>query len=210
LLSQAPKRLMNEFLITASTTFGLVALAELGDKTQLVCMTLAARHPPAPVLLGAIIAFAILNLLAVLFGAAAAAWLPPWLIAAAVRLIAAAVAVLFAIFGLNALREAGEETVDVRERSGRSVFVSAFALIFLAELGDKTQLAVAGLASTQAVLPVWVGGTLALAFTSALGVWAGQTLLRRLPVHVLHRVSGILFLALAALAAWRAISAFPG
>lgn len=203
MLSQAPKRLMNEFLITASTTFGLVALAELGDKTQLVCMTLAARHPPAPVLLGAIIAFAILNLLAVLFGAAAAAWLPPWL-------IAAAVAVLFAIFGLNALREAGEETVDVRERSGRSVFVSAFALIFLAELGDKTQLAVAGLASTQAVLPVWVGGTLALAFTSALGVWAGQTLLRRLPVHVLHRVSGILFLALAALAAWRAISAFPG
>ena len=111
---------------------------------------------------------------------------------------------------MNALREAGEETVDVRERSGRSVFVSAFALIFLAELGDKTQLAVAGLASTQAVLPVWVGGTLALAFTSALGVWAGQTLLRRLPVHVLHRVSGILFLALAALAAWRAISAFPG
>ena len=71
---------MSDFLITASTAFGLVALAELGDKTQLVCMTLAARHPPVPVLLGAIIAFAILNLLAVLFGAAAAAWLPQWLL----------------------------------------------------------------------------------------------------------------------------------
>ncbi|MBL8251703.1 MAG: TMEM165/GDT1 family protein [Candidatus Competibacter sp.] len=194
---------MNEFLVTVSATFGLVALAELGDKTQLVCMTLAARHPPLPVLLGAVVAFAILNLLAVLFGAVVAAWLPEWL-------VAAAVAILFAIFGLNSLRAAGEENVEVRESSGRSVFVSAFALIFLAELGDKTQLAVAGLASAQAALPVWVGGTLALAFTSALGVWAGQTLLRRLPVHVLHRVSGILFLALAAFAAWRAIAALSG
>lgn len=192
---------MNEFVVTASTTLGLVALAELGDKTQLVCMTLAARHPPLPVLFGAIVAFAILNLLAVSFGAAAAAWLPEWL-------VAAAVAILFAVFGINALREAGEGAVEIRERDGRSVFLSAFAMIFLAELGDKTQLAVAGLAGTQAALPVWVGGTLALALTSALGVLAGQTLLRRLPVHVLHRVSGVLFLVLAAFAAWRAFAAF--
>lgn len=190
---------MSDFFVTASTTLGLVALAELGDKTQLVCMTLAARHPATPVLLGAVLAFAVLNLLAVLFGAAAAVWLPEWL-------VAAAVAILFAIFGLRALREAGEETVDVRERDGRSVFLSTFALIFLAELGDKTQLAVAGLAGTRAALPVWVGGTLALAATSALGVLAGQTLLRRLPVHVLHRVSGGLFLGLAAVAGWRAFA----
>ena len=191
---------MNDFVLTASTALGLVALAELGDKTQLVCMTLAARHPPMPVLLGAIVAFAILNLLAVSFGAAAAAWLPEWL-------VAAAVAILFAVFGINALREAGEEAAEIRERDGRSVFLSAFAMIFLAELGDKTQLAVAGLAGTQAALPVWVGGTLALALTSALGVLAGQTVLRRLPLHLLHRVSAVLFLLLAAVAAWRAVAA---
>lgn len=193
---------MNDFLVTASTTLGLVALAELGDKTQLVCMTLAARHPPAPVLLGAISAFALLNLLAVLFGAAVAAWLPQWL-------VAAAVAVLFAIFGWRAFREAGEEAADIREPDGRSVFLSAFALIFLAELGDKTQLAVAGLAGTGAALPVWIGGTLALAATSALGVWAGQTVLRRLPMYLLHRLSGGLFLLLAVIAGWRAFVAFP-
>ncbi|HCK82847.1 MAG TPA: TMEM165/GDT1 family protein [Candidatus Competibacter sp.] len=191
---------MNDFVLTASTALGLVALAELGDKTQLVCMTLAARHPPMPVLLGAIVAFAILNLLAVSFGAAAAAWLPEWL-------VAAAVAILFAVFGINALREAGEEAAEIRERDGRSVFLSAFAMIFLAELGDKTQLAVAGLAGTQAALPVWVGGTLALALTSALGVLAGQTVLRRLPLHIVHRVSAALFLLLAAVAAWRAVAA---
>ena len=191
---------MSDFFVTASTTLGLVALAELGDKTQLVCMILATRHPPAPVLLGAVAAFAVLNLLAVLFGAAAAAWLPEWL-------IAATVAILFAVFGMRALREADAETVEVQEYAGRGVFLSAFTLIFLAELGDKTQLAVAGLAGTQAALPVWVGGTLALALTSALGVLAGQTVLRRLPVRVLHCVCGGLFLVLAAVAGWRAIGA---
>lgn len=191
---------MSEFFGIASTTLGLVALAELGDKTQLVCMTLAARHPASPVLLGAVLAFVVLNLLAVIFGAAVAAWLPEWL-------VAAVVAVLFAVFGLHALREADAETVEVRERSGRSVLLSTFVLIFLAELGDKTQLAVAGLASTHAILPVWVGGTLALALTSALGVLAGQTLLRRLPMHLLHLIGGALFLVLAAFASWRAVTA---
>ena len=194
---------MGDFLVTASTALGLVALAELGDKTQLVCMILAARHPALPVLLGAVLAFAILNLLAVSFGAAAAAWLPAWL-------VAGTVALLFAIFGLRALRESGEETVEVRERAGRSVFSSTFALIFLAELGDKTQLAVAGLAGTHPAPPVWVGGTLALALTSALGIVVGQTLLRRLPVRIIHRVSGGLFLVLAVVAGWRAFVALTG
>ena len=187
---------MSTFIITTSTAFGLIALAELGDKTQLVCMTLAVRHPPTPVLIGAVLAFAVLNLLAVLFGATVAAWVPEWL-------TAAIVAVLFAVFGWRSWREADAETVEVEEKSGRSVLLSTFALIFLAELGDKTQLAVAGLASTQAALPVWIGGTLGLAATSALGVLAGRTVLQRLPMSLLHRVSGVLFLLLAAIAGWR-------
>lgn len=194
---------MNTFIITTSTAFGLIALAELGDKTQLVCMTLAARHPPTPVLIGAVLAFATLNLLAVLFGASVAAWVPEWV-------TAAIVAVLFAVFGWRSWREADAETVEVAEKSGRNVLLSTFALIFLAELGDKTQLAVAGLASTQAALPVWVGGTLGLAATSALGVLAGRTVLQRLPMSLLHRISGVLFLLLAAVAGWRAFATLPG
>lgn len=84
---------------------------------------------------------------------------------------------------------------------------TAFGLIGLAELGDKTQLAVAGLASTQPALPVWVGGTLGLAAVSALGVLAGRTVLQRLPMRLLHQVSGALFLLLAVLAGWRAVTA---
>ncbi len=198
-----PQIAINTFVITTSTAFSLVALAELGDKTQLVCMTLAARHPPVPVLIGAVLAFAVLNLLAVLFGASVAVWLPAWV-------TAAGVAILFALFGWRAWQEADTEAVAVAEKSGRSVLWSAFALIFLAELGDKTQLAVAGLASTQAALPVWIGGTLGLAATSALGVLAGRTVLQRLPLSLLHRVSSILFLLLAVIAGWRAFATLIG
>lgn len=78
--------------------------------------------------------------------------------------------------------------------------ITSFGLIFLAELGDKTQLMVAGLAGTLAAVPVWIGATLALTVTSALGVVAGRKLLRRIPLHRLHQVSGVFFLLLAALA----------
>ncbi len=60
---------MTEGLITAGTSFSLIAAAEIGDKSQVVCMTLAARyHRAGPVLMGAMVAFAFLNVLAVVFG----------------------------------------------------------------------------------------------------------------------------------------------
>lgn len=175
----------------ALSAFVLVALAEMGDKSQLVCMTLAARHRGMPVLLGAVGAFLVLNLLAVVAGAAAARWLPP-------QVLAPVVAVLFIIFGIQSLRAGPEESEETAEGPGRGVFLSAFALIFLAEFGDKTQLAVAGLAAVAPATAVWLGASLALTLTSALGVWAGRRWLSRLPVHWLHRVAGLLFLGFAA------------
>lgn len=182
------------WLSSAGATFFLISLAEMGDKSQLVCMTLAAKHKSTPVLLGSIAAFALLNLLAVLFGAAVAAWLPEWL-------ITLAVAGLFAAFGISALRfKEEEEDADIEEKSGQSIFATTFLLIFLAEFGDKTQIAVAGLGSTQQALAVWTGATFALACTSALGIFAGNTLLKKLSLKWIHRISGVLFLALAAVA----------
>ncbi len=183
----------------AFTSFALIAAAEIGDKSQLVCMTLATRHRPWPVLLGAVIAFAILNLLAVVFGAAVAAWLPRWL-------VGIAVAVLFAGFGLHALWSAnGEDEEVITEKSGHSIFVTTLLMIFLAEFGDKTQIAVAGLSTTVNPPAVWAGATAALAMTSALGVIAGRTVFQRLPIHILHRLSGFLFLILAVLALWSSV-----
>lgn len=188
---------LGPWLSSAGASFLLIALAEFGDKSQLVCMTLAARHRGLPVVLGAITAFAFLNLLAVLFGAAVAAWLPEWV-------VTTAVAVLFAAFGINALRYREEsDDEEIEEKPGHGIFATTFLLIFLAEFGDKTQIAVAGLGSTAAGTAVWLGATLALATTSLLGVYAGRRFLNRLPLLWIHRISGVFFLILAAYALTR-------
>jgi putative Ca2+/H+ antiporter (TMEM165/GDT1 family) len=189
---------VESFSVTLST-FSLIALAEIGDKSQLVCMTLAARHRHWPVILGATLAFLILNLLAVLFGAGVAAWVPE-------RVMAGVVALLFGGFGIHALRNREtEEAEAVAERPGHGIFFTTLLLILVAEFGDKTQIAVAGLAGSLAPLPVWIGASAALVLVSVLGVWAGRTLLQRLPLHWLHRAGGVIFLLFGLLAGWRAL-----
>ena len=196
-MSDLASWLSGQWLTAAGTTFLVVAFAEIGDKSQLVCMTLAARHRGLPVVVGATAAFAILNLLAVLFGAAVAAWLPEWL-------VTLAVAALFASFGISALRYSEDDEDDeVEEKPGHGIVATTFMLIFLAEFGDKTQIAVAGLGSTSDPSAVWAGATAALAVTSLLGVLAGRKLLNRLPLKWIHRISGVFFLLLAVFAVTR-------
>jgi Ca2+/H+ antiporter, TMEM165/GDT1 family len=197
IMSDAALSPLTHWLWAAGTTFGVIFLAELGDKSQLVCMTLAARHRRWPVLIGAVAAFIILNSLAVVFGVGLSQWIPE-------RVLAAVVAILFAVFGVLALRaEAVDEDAPARNWSHNGIVAATFSMIFLAEMGDKTQLAVAGLAVTLPPLAVWVGATAALALTSALGVWVGCRLLQVMPLHRLHQLSGLFFLVLAGLALTR-------
>nr|WP_235185831.1 TMEM165/GDT1 family protein [Methylomarinum vadi] len=186
-----------ELSATAGTSFALIAAAEIGDKSQLVCMTLASRHRGRPVIWGAVAAFALLNTLAVVFGAAIAKWLPDYV-------VAATVALLFTAFGLHALLNHDEdEDEEVLEKSGHGIFFTTFVLITFAEFGDKTQLAVVAFSSTANPYAVWIGSTLALIFTSAMGVLAGRTILQKLPLSLLHKISGIIFLILAGIAVVR-------
>lgn len=183
---------------TTITTFVLIVAAEMGDKSQLVCMALAAKHRAKPVLLGAVAAFLLLNSLAVSFGVLVAKWFPAYL-------IASVVAVLFAVFGIHALKQQEEdESVDVPKKSSHSIFISTFLLITVAEFGDKTQLAVVALSTTSSAIAVWIGATLALMFTSALGVILGRTLLKKYSSVILHRISGLIFLILAGVSAYKA------
>jgi putative Ca2+/H+ antiporter (TMEM165/GDT1 family) len=136
--------------------------------------------------------------LAVVFGVAIANWLPSYV-------VAATVAVLFTVFGIHALRvQEADDDEEVQEKSNHSVFFTTFLLITVAEFGDKTQLAVVALSSSTAPIAVWLGSTAALASSSALGVLAGQTILKKLPLVLLHKISGSIFLVLAAIAAYRA------
>ena len=178
----------SSFPVALASSFSLIGLAEMGDKSQLVCIVLALRYRAMPVLMGAIAAFALLNLAAVLIGAAVANWLPE-------HVITIAVGILFLLFGAHAFNSVVEDESDViDDKGGHSIFFSTFVLITLAEFGDKTQIAVAGLASTVDIVAVWLGATLALAVTSGIGVLAGRTILQRVPVILLHRLSGSLFI----------------
>ena len=174
---------------TVALTAVLVFMAEIGDKSQIVCMTLAARHRGLPVLLGAVIAFAVLNLLAVIFGVIVDHAIPE-------IYVVMVVALLFLLFGLQSLFS-GQEDSDQDEApilSSHSLLITAFLMIFIAEFGDKTQIAVAGLSTRYDAAGIWLGATIALAATSALAVWAGRGLLQHIPIHLMQRLSGVVFL----------------
>ena len=193
-----PNIISIDWFTPISTTYALIVVAEMGDKSQLVCMTLAARHRAKPVILGAIAAFALLNTLAVLFGVAIASWMPDYI-------VAALVSVLFAFFGLQSLFfNDNEQGSEIQEKSGHNLFLTTFLLITVAEFGDKTQIAIIALSSTPMPLAIWIGATLALATTSILGVIAGRTLLKKIPLTLLHYLSGLFFLILAGIAAYHA------
>ena len=182
----------------ALTSFILIVAAEMGDKSQLVCMTLAARHRPVPVALGAVAAFALLNTLAVLFGFQMANWLPPYL-------LSSVVALLFFGFGVHSLRvNDNDEEESPKIKSSHNLFFTTFLLIVMAEFGDKTQLAVVALSSTLSPIAVWLGATAALACTSILGCLAGRAILQKISLNWLHKISGAFFLGIAAFAAYQA------
>lgn len=174
---------------------GLVFLAELGDKTQLVALGFGARHRLRPVLFGVAIAYAASNLLSVVVGGLLGVALP-------VRAIGIGGGLLFLGFAAWTLRdaEAGgpaeEAGTDDQGRAlvaGRSIVLSVATAMFLAELGDKTMLATATLAAQGSPVHTWVGATLGIILSGTLGVLVGRVFGARLPERVTRLGSAVLF-----------------
>jgi len=99
---------------------------------------------------------------------------------------------------VKAILETGGDEEAIVEKNSRGIFLTSFLMIFAAEFGDKTQLAVAGMAAAQPALAVYLGSTLALITTTCLGVFGGRWLGKKIPPTALHKLGGILFLAFAA------------
>ena len=176
------------------SAFALLFLAEMGDKTQLMAMTLAHRYRAAPVIVGTFAAFLILNLLAVLVGEGLARLVPR-------EIVLVAAGVLFLTFAYRSWRDADDEEAEVSRKDQPRAWITSFSLIFVAELGDKTQLAMIALvAQSRAPWSVFFGGTLALWTVSLLGILVGTTLLRRIPKLWVHRAAAALFLVFGVLA----------
>ena len=185
------------------SVFGMVFLAELGDKTQLTAMTLATHYPWKKVFLGIAAAFALLNLAAVFVGKILFVFLSPFWI----QLLSAG---LFLFFGVNSLLEKsfdeGEEEDEEKRFARKGPIATAFFMILLAELGDKTQLVTASLAAQNPPLVVFLGSTTALWSCSLIGIFLGRQLTRFIPLFWIHRAAGILFLIFAGHNLWQAFS----
>lgn len=183
------------------TTFGIIFLAELGDKTQLTAMALSFRFPSRRIIIGIAAAFAVLNLLAVLVGKVLFAIIPLFW----VRLVSAA---LFIFFGVCAVRggDDGDNPSSVA-RQAATAFRTAFLMIFMAEMGDKTQVVTASLAAqTPHLIQVFFGSTIALTAVALIGIFLGKRLLQRVPLPVIHRAAGLLFLMFGGMIIWQAFT----
>ncbi|HKE73251.1 MAG TPA: TMEM165/GDT1 family protein [Acidimicrobiales bacterium] len=177
---------------------GVVFLAELGDKTQLVALGFGARYRLAPVLTGVVAAYMCTNLLSVIVGGLLGAALPT-------RAIGLVGGVLFIGFGIWTLRTGGEEedeaAADEAGTDGavatdeRHVIASVATAMFLAELGDKTMLATATLAAQGNPVLVWIGATTGIILAGVLGVLVGRVFGARLPERATRIGSAILFAA---------------
>lgn len=177
-------------MIALATAFGLVFVAELGDKSMLLAMMLASRYGAWRVLLALTLETAVVMALAVLAGGAADLLLTP-------RQLALLSGALFIGFGIWTLRGAeDDEQLDGPARTTGLLVVATLAvMLFVSELGDKTQVATLSLSGVNpaARFGVWAGATAGMVAADAMAIGAGQTLMRRVPPRTLARVAGAVF-----------------
>lgn len=174
------------------TTTGVVAVAEIGDKTQLLSLLLAARfHRPWPILAG-IFAATVANHLA---AAAIGVWLEDLLAPQVLRWVLVASFLAMAIWTL--IPDRLED--DAGPRSSRwGAFLTTLTMFFVAEIGDKTQLATTALAARyDAILVVTAASTLGLMLANVPVVFLGKALMRRLPLKLARYLAAGAFLLLA-------------
>ena len=177
---------MEAFL--AST--GLVALAEIGDKTQLLALALATRYrKPLPILAGILLATLVNHALA----GAAGAWLITVLGPDTMRWVLG-----LSFIAMAAWMLVPDKLDDVRTSSSRwGVLAATFVAFFIVEMGDKTQVATVALAAKYAALYAVVAGTtLGMLLANAPVVLLGDRIAARMPVRVVHALAAAIFLAM--------------
>ncbi|MEU3017233.1 MULTISPECIES: TMEM165/GDT1 family protein [unclassified Nocardiopsis] len=180
---------MSAFLVGLGVSAGAIFIAEMGDKTQLVAMSLATRYRALTVILGITVATAVVHLGSVFIAEVLGAAIPTdWLTLAA--------GAAFLVFGLWTLR--GDEMTDKDEeraasRRIRSGFMTVFVVFLVAELGDKTMLATITVGTQYHWLPVWLGSTVGMVAADAIAIAIGAVLGKKLPERAIRIGAAVLF-----------------
>lgn len=175
-------------------SLGVIFVAELGDKSQLMAMTFAVRYRFWTVLAGITAATAVVHLLSVVLGAVVGLNLPR----AMVSLLAGVAFLAFGAWTLRGDRLSDEEAAKAG-RVAKSAFFAVAGAFFLAELGDKTMLATITLATTEGWFGTWVGSTIGMVAADALAIGVGALLGRRLPERAVRVGAAVLFFVFGAL-----------
>lgn len=170
---------------------GVVALAEIGDKTQLLAFILAARFKkPLPIIIGILAATVINHGLAGALGA----WITSSISPEVLRWVLGASFIGMAIWTMIPDKIEEEET-QVAQRFG--IFGATFITFFLAEMGDKTQIATVAMAAHySAPLMVVIGTTLGMLIADVPAVFAGDKLANKIPMKLVHSIAAAVFAAL--------------
>lgn len=180
---------MYEFLLSTA----IVALAEMGDKTQLLALLLAARfRKPVPILVAILLATLINHGLSAALGQWVTTVIGPevllWIVS--IGFIAMAVWMLIP-------DELGDENASINKWQKFGVFGATFILFFLAEIGDKTQIATVALAARfDSVFWVMLGTTLGMMLANAPAVFLGDKLANKLPISLIHKIGAAIFLVI--------------
>lgn len=183
----------------ATAAFITIFVAEFADKTQLVSMSMACRYPPLQVLAGAMVALAVVIGLAVTVGGLLAAYIPHTLVA----VISGAVFIVIGI--VSYLRKESTE----EECSSRDGFLHTMLLVFVAEFGDKTQIAAMILAASLGFpFAVFAGAMAAMFFNHLIAVYLGSRFISRINPRHLKAGTTVVFVVIGV--AIIALEAFPG
>lgn len=181
-----------EFLGAVALAFGAVFVAEFGDKSQLLILAFATRYPWRPVVLGVVIAAALIQGLSVAVGAVVGTILPPQLVSVIAGLAFLGVAAWTLLAG-----EDDETEVDAasERRTGIGLVALVAGTFIVAELGDKTMLATFALAASQGALATWIGSTAGEVAANLIAIAVGRQLGLRISPRVIRLGSAALFAA---------------
>lgn len=189
---------MQAFLLA----LGVVFVAELGDKTQLVSLCFASRYNARIVLAGVFAATLVVHIVSVLLGGGVGKVLPEsW-----VKLAAGLAFIGFGLWTLRGDSLSDDACDNVR---GMSPFWLVFTTFFLAELGDKTMLSTVALATDHPLIPVWIGSTLGMVLSDGLAIGVGRVLGARLPERAVKIGAAAVFFVFGALSVVQGARGLP-
>ena len=192
---------MEAFLLS----FGVILVAELGDKSQLMALAFATRYRALTVLVAITVATLIVHAGSVLLGSAVALALPTGLI----NVVAGLAFFAFAAWTLRG-DVLGEEERSRADRDGGWAVLTIGTAFFLAELGDKTMLATITLATTNEPIGTWLGSTAGMVAADAIAIGIGALLGTRLPERAIRYFAAALFVIFGAILVAQGLGLFGG